>query len=235
MPVASSMQVLMKGMVIIMSGENIKSNRIEKTKQFLHSTLLESAYFKEHPAEGEYRYEHSIRVANIGKSIAEAEGLNVENMILGCLLHDVSYGVFEGDDWENHGRLSAKIARPFLLEIGLAEAEVEEICYGIAIHVDDKADFKGPRTALAMSISDADNIDRFDAYRIFDFLRYNKYEAMNLDEKRVFVQKYLIRLGGYLREIPVATETGKRMWLEKLDFQTEFYKKLLDQIENSYI
>jgi uncharacterized protein len=219
-----------------MSEEKAITNRIEKTKQFLHNKLFESSYFMEHPAEGEYRYEHSIRTANIGKLIAEGEGLKLENMILGCLLHDVSYcEIFnEGDEWANHGRISAKIARPFLLELGLPKEEVEEICYGIAIHVDDQADFEGPRTALAMSISDADNIDRFDAYRIFEGLKYNKFDSMNLDEKHIFVQNHLQKLLRY-REIPVATETGRKLWLEKLDFQTVFYKKLLSQIENSYI
>ena len=36
---------------------------------------------------------------------------------------------------------------------------------GIAIHVDDEADFEGERTALALTIGDCDNIDRFDTYR----------------------------------------------------------------------
>lgn len=218
--------------------EKIKNNnRIEKTKMFLHNKLNESSYFAEHPAEGEYRFEHSIRVANIGKIIAESEGLNVENMILGCLLHDVAYCIpfDEMSDWNNHGRLSAKIARPFLLELGLSNEDVEEICYGIAIHVDNQADFDGTKTALAMSISDADNIDRFDAYRIFEVLKYNKYDTKSLDEKRIFVQNHLHKLEGYYREIPVATKTAKQMWLEKIDFQTVFYKRLLNQIDNSYI
>ena len=37
-----------------------------------------------------YRLAHSYRVANIGKEIAEKEGLNVEDLMIACLLHDVS-------------------------------------------------------------------------------------------------------------------------------------------------
>ena len=37
-----------------------------------------------------YRLAHSYRVANIGKEIAEKEGLNVEDLIIACLLHGVS-------------------------------------------------------------------------------------------------------------------------------------------------
>lgn len=220
-----------------MTNDMNASNRIEKTKVFLREKLKESSFFKEHPALGAYRYEHSIRAANIGKIIAEKEGLNVENLILGCLLHDVAYCMTfeEMGDWKNHGRISAKIARPFLLELGLAREDVEEICYGIAIHVDDQADFEGTRTPLALSINDADNIDRFDAYRIFEGLKYYEFDSMSLEEKRTFVEDYLHKLEGEYRQVPIATETGRHMWLEKIDFQTEFFKKLLKQIENSYI
>lgn len=38
-----------------------------------------------------YRLAHSYRVVNIGKEIAEKEGLNVEDLMIACLLHDVSY------------------------------------------------------------------------------------------------------------------------------------------------
>ncbi len=39
----------------------------------------------------QYRFEHSIRVANIGRIIAKKEGLNVLNLTLGYLLYDVAY------------------------------------------------------------------------------------------------------------------------------------------------
>lgn len=212
------------------------NHRIEQTKKYLWEKLMESEYYKSHPADGEYRYEHSIRVANIGKTIAEKEGLNVENLVLGCLLHDVSYCMSfeEMGDWKNHGRYSARIARPFLLQLGLNQRDVEEICYGISIHVDDQSDFDGERTMLALSIGEADNIDRFDAYRIYDFLQYSKYSEKKLEEKRAFVEEYLHRLEE-LRKAPTASETGQRMWLAKLDFQEEFYNKLLEQIKNSSI
>ena len=37
-----------------------------------------------------YRLAHSYRVTNIGKEIAKKEGLNVEDLMIACLLHDVS-------------------------------------------------------------------------------------------------------------------------------------------------
>lgn len=210
--------------------------RIRKTVMFLDEKLRQSAFYAEHPYDREYRFEHSIRVANIGKVIAEKEGLNVLILTIGCLLHDIAYCMpFEElGGWENHGRLSAKMARPFLLDIGIKPSEVEEICYGIAIHVDGKSDFEGEKTPLALSVNDADNIDRFDAYRIYDGLRYHQFDKKSIKEKREFVETTLQKLNEY-RKNPVGTSTAYLMWIEKIDYQIGFYNKLLSQINMSSI
>lgn len=207
---------------------------IAKTLHFLSDAFDRSEYFKAHPAEKAYRFEHSCRVANIGRRIAAGEGLNVQNLTIGCLLHDLSYCMTfkDREDTRNHGRYSAKLARPFLQELGLSAPDINEICYGIAIHVDDKADFDGERTPLACSIGEADNIDRFDAYRIYETLQMIKYDEMPLEDKAAHTQKVLKRLKA-LREEPFSTQTGLSMWLEKLSFQTEFYERLDAQIRSS--
>ena len=92
----------------------------------------------------EYRYEHSLRVASIALDIAKKEGLDEDRCYIGALLHDLGYSVPYDNpkEYVNHGRIGAKLARPFLESLGYSEEEVNEICYGIAIHVDDKADFE---------------------------------------------------------------------------------------------
>ncbi|MBR3953389.1 MAG: HD domain-containing protein [Oscillospiraceae bacterium] len=209
-------------------------NCVKLTEEFLKRKFDESEYFLDKGAEKDYRFEHSIRVANIGKEIAEKEEMDSEAMVIACLLHDISYiNKFESrEEARNHGRYSARIARPFLEEIGIEPETIEEICYGIAIHVDDEADFPGERTIFAQTVGDADNIDRFDAYRIFENLKWVKYDEMNLDEKREHCEKLLKRLESY-KELDFATKTSKAMWLEKLEYQIGFYEKLLSQIKNS--
>ena len=44
---------------------------IVKTEAFLQETFTSSAHLQAHPADRDYRLEHSYRVANIAKSIAE--------------------------------------------------------------------------------------------------------------------------------------------------------------------
>ena len=50
---------------------------IAKTEAFLKETFVASTYLQANPTERDYRLEHSYRVANIAKAIAEAEGFNV--------------------------------------------------------------------------------------------------------------------------------------------------------------
>ena len=211
-----------------------EKNCVKLTEEFLKRKFEESEYFSDKKSEKDYRFEHSVRVANIGKEIAEKEGMDSDAMVIACLLHDISYcNEFESrEDSRNHGRYSARIARPFLEEIGMEPEMIEEICYGIAIHVDDEADFPGERTVFALTVGDADNIDRFDAYRIFENLKWVKYDEMTLSKKREHVIRILERLESY-KSLDFATETGKKMWIEKLDYQIEFYKKLLLQVKNS--
>ena len=181
-----------------------------------------------------YRIEHSYRVANLGRDIARAEGFDAEAMTIACLLHDVSYcETFGGEaGWREHGRRAAAIARPFLETLELRPEQVGEICYGIAIHVDDEADFEGERTAFALSVGDADNIDRFDAYRIHESLSRDGFLEMTFGEKREYTAKRLERLRE-LTGFPMGTATAAALWKERLSFYIEFYEKLAEQLRCS--
>lgn len=151
------------------------TERMNEALAFLRQQFDAGVYFSAHPEEKRYRMEHSIRVMHLGLTIAEAECFDAEALAVGCILHDVGYCLtFASDeDAKNHGRSGARIARPLVESFGFSKALTEEILYGIAIHVDDKADFPEEDTAFARSIADCDNIDRFDAYRVFETLQYD--------------------------------------------------------------
>ena len=213
----------------------MREDIIKKTEQFMISELLKAEHFKGNTRRSaEYRIEHSFRVARIAGEIAEAEGLDQERLMVTALLHDIGYSkeYEKREDGLNHGRVGAAIARPFLLGLGYSAEEVNEMCYGIAIHVDDKADFDGERNAFTLSIQDADNIDRFDAYRLYEGLASIKFETLPLAEQKAFVEKRIARLL-QLREEPFGTETAIRHWHEKIDYQIGFFRRLQDQLENS--
>jgi len=211
------------------------TERVRKTYAFLEELFDSTCWFKENPTDKTYRLDHSVRVANICREIARKEGMDEEAAVIAGLLHDAGYGQdFPADyDWSNHGRDGAAIARPFLQELDLPEETVNDICYAIAIHVDDKADFEGRRTPFTETVGDADNIDRFDAWRIYESVRYQaRLEEKALPEKLEWLGDRVARLKK-LGEMNFATQTATAMWQDKVEFQKQFFSRLLAQMELS--
>jgi uncharacterized protein len=208
---------------------------IKKTEEFLKETFENATDFEQDDLP--YRIEHSYRVANIGREIALKEGFDETEMVIACLLHDIAYYEADGENrfWpahREHGRRSAQIARPFLEGLGLPQERINDICYGIAIHVDDEADFEGERTAFAVTIGDADNIDRFDAFRLHETMSRDGFLEKPYEEQVEYVEKRLVRLHGY-REMPTATKTADEMWKSRIDFYIAFFEKLANQLKQS--
>lgn len=209
---------------------------IAKTESFLKDTFAASSYLQANPTDRDYRLEHSYRVANIAKAIAEAEGFDATCAVIAGLLHDIAYceKMVTREDRLNHGRRSAAIARPFLETLGLSTDAVNEICYGIAIHVDDESDFQWERTPFCETVGDADNIDRFDAYRIYETLEYLKFSEMSLTDKREKVASTIDCLTKY-KEMRLGTATAKNLWIQRLDYYIGFYEKLKAQLDTSSV
>ena len=162
--------------------------------------------------------------------IARREGLDEEGLIIGALLHDVGYCQCVPKNREEHGRISARIARPFLERLDLGAERVREICYGIAIHVDGRADFPGEDTPFARSIRDAEDVDRYGAYGIYadmsmiDFLRLDSAVRKQAIEYRLdFIQYELGKKRG--------TKTARRMIDERLRYQRQYYERVMKQLE----
>ena len=207
---------------------------IAKTEAFLKETFDASAYLRANQTDRDYRLEHSYRVANIAKTIAEAEGFDVTYSVIAGLLHDIAY-CEEMPAWEQrkeHGRRGAAIVRPFLESLGLPANVVNDICYGIAIHVDDVADFEWERTPFCETVGEADNIDRFDVYRIYETLEMVKFSEMSLAEKKERVATTIARLTDY-KEMKLSTATATALWVQRLDYQLGFYAKLKAQLDSS--
>ncbi len=207
------------------------TDRIEKTMTFVRRKLAENPWFQARPEAGAYRLEHTLRVAGIGREIARREGFPVEDMVLACLLHDVGYcrTFANGEEQMAHGRASARIARPFLRELGLGERETEAICFAVAVHADGQADFPGERTAFAMTVADADNIDRFGAYRLYETLENAGFSALPPEGRLAHTEGILGKLEEYLT-IDFATPSATAMWRDRIRFYREFYLRLREQL-----
>lgn len=207
---------------------------IEKTIKYVLGLFDESEYYKTHKEEKQYRLDHTFRVASIGKEIAEKEDLNVEAVVIGCLLHDISYihDFTTPEEHKSHGRTSASMAKEFVSELDIEDSLKEELLYGVAIHVDDKADYERERTVLIETIGECDNIDRFDAYRLYEGLLYSKLTEKTLEEQIDFCVSKIERLNN-VKKYVFKTETSNRLWNEKLDYQIDYYQRLLTQLKKS--
>lgn len=178
-----------------------------------------------------YRFRHTLRVAELGRRIARAEGLSEDALVVGCLLHDLAYSEVMPDEaaWRGHGRRSAALARPFVETLALPDADREALLFGIAIHVDDVSGFPGERSPLACSIGDCDNLDRFDVYRVYEQLERVGFSTLDADAQRAFVAKAQAHLR-HCENAPVSTATARALWRDRLAFQNEFYRRLSAQL-----
>lgn len=193
-------------------------------ERFLSSDAMDSAARS-------YRFRHTLRVAELGRRIARAEGLSEDALVVGCLLHDLAYAEVMPDEaaWRGHGRRSAALARPFVETLALSDADREALLFGIAIHVDDVSDFPGERSPLACSIGDCDNLDRFDVYRVYEQLERAGFSTLDADAQRAFAAKAQAHLR-HCEHAPVSTAAARALWQDRLAFQNEFYRRLSAQL-----
>jgi len=210
---------------------------LNKIDKYLRSELIKLANYNDKSLrKANYRIEHSYRVAYIAKDIAKKEGFSEDMAFIAGLFHDIGYAIEykNGEGFFDHGRLGAKLVRPFIYSLGYSEAEAEEICYAIAIHVDYKADFEFENTKLALSIIDADYIDRLDAFRLYEGLHNVDYKNLSIKEQGEYIKKTKENLNNFKKEYKCATVTAQKMLDEKICYQIEFLNRLNNQVIKSY-
>lgn len=175
------------------------------------------------PESLDYRWKHTLRMTQYGKMIAAEEKADREIVVAACILHDLAKFI-PGDHGVEHGRIGARLARPFLQTLDYSPAQVDNICFSIAVHVDDKADFAHPQTLESKIVSDADNIDRFGAYRVL--MRF--HEELDAYEKLIAsADQRLLTLKKYRERNIMGTPAGNRLFNQQLDMQIAFLERLV--------
>lgn len=175
------------------------------------------------PESLDYRWKHTLRVTQYGKMIATEEKADSEIVLAACILHDLAKFV-PSDHGVEHGRIGARLARPFLQTLDYSPEQIDNICFSIAVHVDDKADFAHPETIESKIVSDADNIDRFGAYRVL--MRF--HEDLDAYEKLIAsAEQRLLTLKKYRERNIMGTPSGNRLFNQQLDMQIAFLEQLV--------
>lgn len=207
------------------------TNNIEKTilfikEKFKSADALEGFDWK-------YRYEHSLRVAGIGREIALKEGFDEEALTIACLLHDIGYiNCKTEEDYNVHGYISAGIAREYLTSIDFNPGQVDTIVYGIKIHTEATEDYDRAPTPFELSVGDADNIDRFDAYRLYSNLRYyHRIDDMTPEQMVECSDRIINRYESYIN-YDCGTKTAAELWKDRINFYGEYFIRLKKQMND---
>jgi len=199
--------------------------RLQKIADFVQKHLHES-YDKRTKADKaninryllgvDYRWQHTLRVTQFGKVLAENEGVDVELVAAACLLHDVAWFDTNADTNREHGRIGAETSRPLLKKLKYDSEQIENICYAVSSHVDEDH----PITLEAKILSDADNVDRFGPYRVLQwcFSDIDDYEKLTTK-----LNERIRRLEHYREKNPLFTSTGQQLFAEQLNLQIRFF------------
>lgn len=214
---------------------NDPNSRLQKISQYVQACLTES-YQKRKEEDKvnlhrylfglDYRWKHTLRVAQFGKVIAETEAADIELVVAACLLHDVAWFDTNAENSRQHGRIGAEKARPFLESLGYNSLQIKNICYAIAAHVDEA----NPETLEAKVVSDADDVDRFGPYRILQwcFSDIDDYEKLATK-----LRDRIHRLELYRKKNPLFTPTGQQLFAEQLNLQIRFFCEFIGEKELS--
>jgi len=200
------------------------NTRFRKIAEFIQKKIADTDVTASKNGESyAYRWQHTQRVSQHGRQLAKAEGANQELCVTACLLHDLAK--FENQDYGvDHGRVGAKLARPLLQKLGYKPIEIDNICFSIANHVDNQAGFEHPITIESKILSDADNIDRFSAYRLLSSLEHDRTDYTSLIKN---AEKRLLALKKYRGQNMMATLSGNALFNQQIDLQIMFIEELI--------
>jgi 5'-deoxynucleotidase YfbR-like HD superfamily hydrolase len=197
---------------------------------FVHGYLVETGKEDLQSVAGpEYRWEHTLRVAQWAAKLAIEEKADVKTCVVAALFHDVSH--FVSEHYRKHGIKSGEIARGFLSKKGYLKSFVDNVVYVVECHVSEP----NPKTAEAKILQDSDTLDRFGYVRILQFGKTAELSNLkNLEQKICQSLAYLDRLekGEYG---PMWTKTGEAKLKVLLDLNRTVQKGVLEELRSTQI
>ena len=97
--------------------------------------------------------------------------------------------------------------------------------------MDGKAGYEYENIPEAETVSDADNIDRFGVYRIFQFLLYDKADILPALELAAMYQEKNIKRKEFKETYKLYTDTANRLFQRNLQIQVDFFDNLVNELK----
>ncbi|MBN1930077.1 MAG: HD domain-containing protein [Desulfobacterales bacterium] len=192
-------------------------------------------------ARGSHDWEHTLRVCSLCERLGVSEGADMEVLLIAAYLHDI--GRCYQDAARGgicHAEKGARMARPIVAELPLAQDRKENIIHCIRTHR-----FRGnavPETVEAKVLFDADKLDAIGAVgvgRAFLFAGEVGARLHNPDMNVEDAKPYSKNDTGF-REFKVKlckirdrimTREGRRLADDRHEFMKSFFKRFLEEYE----
>ncbi|MFX1503445.1 MAG: HD domain-containing protein [Promethearchaeota archaeon] len=171
-------------------------------------------------------FQHLERVLKTSSELGVALNANLLVIKISTLLHDVG----RGDAKENHAKISAEIAREFLIEFliknkfEIPNEDFENIIHCISTHSFSN-DLK-PKTLEAKILSDADKIDALGAIGLYRTIGFTIKNGGGIEQVLNHLENKILRLKDGLH-----LDESKRIAEQRYNIIADFYTKIKEQIK----
>ncbi len=160
---------------------------------------------------------HLEITAKWAEYLAKKEGVDINRSIVAAWLHDITK--HKHTVAVNHSTSGAKMARPFLENLGFSKEDIDDICH--AIHMHNK---NGEKSKVAQVVYDADKIQTVGPYgfaRVFGAWT----NGLNKNQEEAYT--------GYLKDIAFFlpqfhTKTAKKIRDKQMKIMEEFHNQYKD-------
>ncbi len=156
-------------------------NNINLVKQFAEKFFVKNQ-------DSAHDFDHILRVYNIALKLVKNQKVDLEVIKIAVLLHDIGMGKEIKNSSCDHAIESAKLAKPFLIKLGLKTNKIQHILDCISSH--RYRNEQQSQTLESKIVHDADKIDGIGAVGIArDFIWIGKYNAHIY--KKINLKKYI--------------------------------------------
>jgi uncharacterized protein len=218
----------------------ITEEDLDRFTRYVRTTMFEDAAGRETPEDvrdfwpfitPEYRFQHSLHVRRFVEKLQEGEGGDLDVLRTAAVFHDISHFRV---DYSVHGRVSAEMARDYLISNGYPAPFVDLVHLTVDDHSSEKPDsyYREELPIESQLLIEADLLDKLGPVAVTSTILlcgHNRQYWGSIEER---VVKYVIGRGNRALNHPVIrfTPTGRRLVEERLAWTRRFLEEMKEDV-----